>query len=266
MKTRAEIIIKGKVQMVNYRSFVGEKARSLGLTGKAANLSNGSVEVICEGEKADIGKLVNEISSNLPKGAFVEDVGVKYAPSTGEFNGFMIRGDDIPDENVGAGGSGDVVIAIREMSSAMTKGFEGVNARLGAGNEKLDVIIEKQDLMIEKQDVMIEKQDVMIEKQDVMIEKQEENTVILKGFRDETKENFNRLSDETRIFHHDMSQRFDLLDVKYGIIAGMIGKAVDGMEKTDKNIEKIIERMEKQQENQNQIIEKLINAMIETKK
>ena len=259
MKTRAEIIIKGKVQMVNYRSFVGEKARSLGLTGKAANLSNGSVEVICEGEKADIGKLVNEISSNLPKGAFVEDVGVKYAPSTGEFNGFMIRGDDIPDENVGAGGSGDVVIAIREMSSAMTKGFEGVNARLGAGNEKLDVIIEKQDLMIEKQDVMIEKQDVMIEKQ-------EENTVILKGFRDETKENFNRLSDETRIFHHDMSQRFDLLDVKYGIIAGMIGKAVDGMEKTDKNIEKIIERMEKQQENQNQIIEKLINAMIETKK
>ena len=259
MKTRAEIIIKGKVQMVNYRSFVGEKARSLGLTGKAANLSNGSVEVICGGEKADIGKLVNEISSNLPKGAFVEDVGVKYAPSTGEFNGFMIRGDDIPDENVGAGGSGDVVIAIREMSSAMTKGFEGVNARLGAGNEKLDVIIEKQDLMIEKQDVMIEKQDVMIEKQ-------EENTVILKGFRDETKENFNRLSDETRIFHHDMSQRFDLLDVKYGIIAGMIGKAVDGMEKTDKNIEKIIERMEKQQENQNQIIEKLINAMIETKK
>jgi acylphosphatase len=252
MKTRAEIIIKGKVQMVNYRSFVREKARSLGLTGKAANLSNGSVEVICEGEKADIGKLVNEINSNLPKGAFVENVGVRYAPATGEFNGFMIRGDDIPDENVGAGGSGDVVIAIREMSSAMTKGFEGVNARLGVGNDKLDIIIEKQELMIEKQDLMIEKQ--------------EENTVILKGFRDETKENFNRLSDETRIFHQDMSQRFDLLDVKYGIIAGMIGKAVEGMEKTDKNIEKIIERMEKQQENQNQIIEKLINAMIETKK
>ena len=245
MKTRAAIIIKGKVQMVNYRSFVREKAKSLGLTGKAANLSNGSVEVICEGEKADIGKLINEINSNLPKGAFVEDMGVRYAPATGEFNGFVIRGDDIPGENVGISGSGDVVAAIKEMSSAMTKGFEGVNMRLGAGNEKLDVIIEKQDVMIEKQD---------------------ENTVILKGFRDETKENFNRLSDETRIFHHDMSQRFDSLDVKYGIIAEVIGKAVEGMEKTDKNIEKIIERMEKQQENQNQIIEKLINAMIETKK
>jgi len=78
-------------------------------------------------------------------------------------------------------------------------------------------------------------------------------------------------------FHQDMSSHFELLDDKYGIIAEMIGKAVEGIEKTNKNMErntgkilketgenteKILTRMEKQQEAHNQIIEKLIKTMI----
>jgi len=82
-------------------------------------------------------------------------------------------------------------------------------------------------------------------------------------------------------FHRDTVDQFNLLDVKYGIIAEMIGKAVEGMEKNnkstnellidaginaEKNVGKILSRMEEQQENHNQIIEKLIKAIIETKK
>lgn len=56
--------VTGKVQGVWFRASTQEVANQLGLTGWAANLPDGSVEVIASGEK---GK-VNELHAWLKKG------------------------------------------------------------------------------------------------------------------------------------------------------------------------------------------------------
>ncbi len=43
-------IVRGRVQGVGYRYFARKSAESLGLTGFARNLADGSVEVVAEGE------------------------------------------------------------------------------------------------------------------------------------------------------------------------------------------------------------------------
>ena len=93
---RANISITGDVQTVGFRTFVKNLADSLHITGCIKNLDDGSVVVVCEGEKGSIEQLIGEITENPPSFANVEDVSVEYVDYIGEFDSFERMGDDVP--------------------------------------------------------------------------------------------------------------------------------------------------------------------------
>ena len=87
---RIHAIVKGKVQGVFYREFTRREGESLGISGFARNLKDGSVEIVAEGGE----KQLKEFEKKFRKGplmAFVTDVEVKEEQPTGEFDGFDIR-------------------------------------------------------------------------------------------------------------------------------------------------------------------------------
>ncbi|MBM3131932.1 MAG: acylphosphatase [Chloroflexi bacterium] len=83
--------VHGRVQGVNFRAFVQQCARALGIAGYVKNLPDGrSVEVRAEGEKEKLEELVDLLHSG-PEGARVERVEVDWQPCTGSFSGFSVR-------------------------------------------------------------------------------------------------------------------------------------------------------------------------------
>ena len=54
-------IVSGRVQMVMMRDFVQRKARGLKLTGWVKNLPDGTVEVVAQGERPLLEKLLKKI-------------------------------------------------------------------------------------------------------------------------------------------------------------------------------------------------------------
>ena len=51
MMKRADVRIRGNVQMAGFRTFIKNTADSLNVKGFAENLEDGSVRVVCEGEE-----------------------------------------------------------------------------------------------------------------------------------------------------------------------------------------------------------------------
>jgi acylphosphatase len=84
---RARIRVTGVVQGVGYRYFVRNAAMSLGLAGKVRNLSDGSVEVIAEGERSLVSALIGELRTG-PRYASVERVDVAWEEPGKDFKGF----------------------------------------------------------------------------------------------------------------------------------------------------------------------------------
>jgi len=83
-------IVRGKVQGVFYRSFVHKHARHLALTGYVKNLPNFTVEVVAEGYRDKLEKLIE----HLHKGPFlakVSGVEVEWRDASGRFEGFSIE-------------------------------------------------------------------------------------------------------------------------------------------------------------------------------
>ena len=70
--------IAGQVQGVGFRAATREIANRHGITGKAVNCSDGSVEVTACGEEDSIAKLVKWLHKG-PEGARVESVTVDSA-------------------------------------------------------------------------------------------------------------------------------------------------------------------------------------------
>jgi acylphosphatase len=93
---RADIRIKGNVQMAGFRTFIKNIADSFNLKGFAENLEDGSVRVIFEGEEEAIEGLINSVKENSPSFAHVDEVSVEYGDYKGEFTSFERKGDDIP--------------------------------------------------------------------------------------------------------------------------------------------------------------------------
>jgi acylphosphatase len=82
-------IISGRVQMVMMRDFVCRKAHSLGLMGYVKNLSDGTVEVVAQGEREVLEKLVKQ----LHKGSVfsrVDGVQVTWRAPSASYGSFNI--------------------------------------------------------------------------------------------------------------------------------------------------------------------------------
>jgi acylphosphatase len=86
---RVHVIVSGRVQGVAYRYFAEKRAASLGVTGWVRNLYDGRVEVLAEGDRADIDLFIEHLRKG-PRQAQVDDVEIRWADYTGEFPSFLI--------------------------------------------------------------------------------------------------------------------------------------------------------------------------------
>lgn len=87
---RVHIIVTGFVQGVGFRHGARSKAQELGLTGWVKNTVNGKVEIVAEGQKEKLEKLVGWAGKG-PFLAEIEDIEVEWQESSGEFSSFEIE-------------------------------------------------------------------------------------------------------------------------------------------------------------------------------
>lgn len=86
---QARLVISGKVQGVFYRASCQDVAISYRLFGYAKNLPSGQVEVIAQGEKENIKRLI-EWCKKGPPHAKVADVKVEWQSVQEQFSGFEV--------------------------------------------------------------------------------------------------------------------------------------------------------------------------------
>jgi acylphosphatase len=82
--------VYGYVQGVFFRAFVSHWADELGLTGYVRNLPSGAVEVVAEGEKKQLEKLISQLKVGPPS-AEVEKLVTNWSEYTGKYAGFNVR-------------------------------------------------------------------------------------------------------------------------------------------------------------------------------
>jgi acylphosphatase len=87
---RLTALVCGEVQGVGYRFFVVRQANALGLRGYVRNRPDSAVEVVAEGSRPWLERLLPDLQRG-PTGARVARVEAAWAPATGEFRGFAIR-------------------------------------------------------------------------------------------------------------------------------------------------------------------------------
>ena len=80
----------GRVQGVGFRYFVIEKARELALHGYTRNDSDGSVEVLAQGPRPALERLLAYLRRG-PTAAQVRDVRVTWETPTEHISGFHMR-------------------------------------------------------------------------------------------------------------------------------------------------------------------------------
>ncbi|MDD5339091.1 MAG: acylphosphatase [Dehalococcoidales bacterium] len=82
--------VRGRVQGVFFRASVEEQAIQLGLSGYVRNRPGNVVEVIAEGDKANLEKLVEYLEVG-PPAASVKEVNTTWGEFTGGFSSFRVR-------------------------------------------------------------------------------------------------------------------------------------------------------------------------------
>ena len=83
-------VARGRVQGVSFRYFVLRNARRLGLKGYVRNLPEShSVEVVAEGERGGLEKLLGHLKQG-PPGADVQEVNVRWTEASGVYKDFRV--------------------------------------------------------------------------------------------------------------------------------------------------------------------------------
>jgi acylphosphatase len=135
MMKRADIRIRGEVQIAGFRTFIKNVAESLNVTGFAENLGDGSVKVVCEGEEEGISELINSVKEKSPSFVSIEGLSVTYEKYKGEFSGFERHGADVP-----GGGKSEMVSLMRSFDKkgeVMIGILSSMNGTMGSMNETL---------------------------------------------------------------------------------------------------------------------------------
>ena len=82
--------VNGWVQGVGYRYFVINNALALGLRGYVRNLSDGSVEVLAQGTRPKLERLLTLLQRG-PSAAEVNEIRTDWGPPTEHLSGFHVR-------------------------------------------------------------------------------------------------------------------------------------------------------------------------------
>jgi len=86
-----KVVVYGSVQGVFFRDFTSRRAEELGLTGYVRNLPGGSsVEVLAEGERARLEKLIGYLKTGPPR-AVVKRLEVNWSPPSFSYSRFRIK-------------------------------------------------------------------------------------------------------------------------------------------------------------------------------
>ena len=88
-KTRARVIIEGRVQGVFFRHHTQEMAFKLGVMGWVKNRRDGSVEAVFEGERERVDQIL-QWCHHGPSEAKVTKVDSTWENYTGEFEDFSV--------------------------------------------------------------------------------------------------------------------------------------------------------------------------------
>jgi acylphosphatase len=87
---RLHAVVFGRVQGVSFRFYTRDTADELGLTGWVANRYDGSVEVVAEGPRAALDRLLEYLYHGPPM-ARVDQVQHDFRAATREFKRFTIE-------------------------------------------------------------------------------------------------------------------------------------------------------------------------------
>jgi len=83
------ILVRGRVQGVYFRASAQREARRLGVCGWVKNRSDGSVEIVAEGEETSVREL-HGWAQKGPSAARVDRVETRWRSYTGEHSEFRI--------------------------------------------------------------------------------------------------------------------------------------------------------------------------------
>lgn len=89
MIIRREVHYSGNVQGVGFRYTVRGLAARFAVGGFVRNLPDGRVQMLVEGEAAEVERLMQAIAERMS--GYIRRVAVDETPPTGEFTGFDIR-------------------------------------------------------------------------------------------------------------------------------------------------------------------------------
>ncbi len=88
--SRVNIFISGLVQGVFFRSETKKKAEEFGIFGWVRNLTDGRVEILAEGKREKIERLI-DWSGKGPDSSRVDNLEIIWQEYRGEFTNFEIR-------------------------------------------------------------------------------------------------------------------------------------------------------------------------------
>ncbi len=86
---RLRSVFSGWVQGVGFRYTVLRVAGGFGVTGYVANCSDGTVECVAEGVRAELEAFLDAVSQRME--AYIRTREASWEPATGEFDRFGIR-------------------------------------------------------------------------------------------------------------------------------------------------------------------------------
>jgi len=215
MMIRARIVVEGDVQKAGYRDEVQEIARELGVKGFVENLRDGNVGIVCEAEEEVINKFVKKIK--IKKDFIdVKDVNIsEKTKPTAEFEYFDIKYGKIEEE---------------------------LGDRLGAaikyaGGTWEEVKASREDIKGVRDEVKGSREDI----QDMHKDMRKGQNCIKDSIQDMHKD----LKDELKGFRNETKTEFQTIKTDYGKISQDLGKAVDSINTIAKSIEKLAEAIAK---------------------
>ena len=88
-KSRAHVLISGRVQGVFFRAYTQRAAQERGVKGWVMNTRDGRVEAVFEGEKENVEDMLRWCHQGSPMSE-VSNVSVGWEEHTGEFKDFSV--------------------------------------------------------------------------------------------------------------------------------------------------------------------------------